>query len=44
MRGQISLNDLIWGISLYASYDNQPQSELGETTDYGVNTTLTYEL
>ena len=37
------INDLKWGISIYASYDNQPQSPTGSTSDYGVNTTLTYE-
>lgn len=34
--------DLNWGISFYASFDNQP-SETGSTSDYGVNTSLTYE-
>ena len=37
------INDLKWGISFYSSIDNQPQSEEGATSDYGVNTTLTYE-
>lgn len=37
------INDLKWGISVYSSYDNQPQSPTGSTSDYGVNTTLTYE-
>ena len=37
------INDLKWGISIYSSYDNQPQSAEGESSDYGVNTTLTYE-
>ncbi len=36
------INDLKWGFSLYGSFDNQP-SETGETSDYGVNTTVTYE-
>jgi hypothetical protein len=36
-------NDLKWGIALYASYDNQASSEEGATSDYGINTTLTYE-
>ena len=37
------INDLKWGISIYSSYDNQPQSKEGATSDYGINTTLTYE-
>ena len=37
------INDLKWGFSLYGSFDNQPQSTTGENTDYGVNTTVTYE-
>jgi hypothetical protein len=36
------INDLKWGFSLYGSFDNQA-SENGETSDYGVNTTVTYE-
>ena len=36
------MNDLKWGFSLYGSLDNQP-SETGETSDYGINTTVTYE-
>jgi len=35
--------DLKWAISLYASWDNQPQSDVGATSDYGVNTTLVYD-
>ncbi len=35
--------DLKWAISLYASWDNQPQSDVGATSDYGVNTTLAYD-
>ena len=49
IRGEIDtklqwelIGDLNWGVSLYASFDNQP-SETGSTSDYGVNTTLTYE-
>jgi hypothetical protein len=49
LRGEVDtklqwelLGDLNWGISLYASFDNQPSSE-GSTSDYGVNTSLTYE-
>lgn len=37
------INDLKWGMSFYSSFDNQPQSQEGATSDYGVNTTLTYE-
>lgn len=37
------VNDLKLGFSVYASYDNQPQSETGASSDYGVDTTLTYE-
>jgi len=36
------IGDLKWGMSLYASFDNQP-SAVGSTSDYGVNTSLTYE-
>lgn len=37
------INDLKWGFSLYASFDNQPQSDTGSTSDYGVDTKITYE-
>jgi len=37
------IGDLKWGFSLYGSFDNQPQSDAGSTSDYGVNTSLTYE-
>ena len=37
------IGDLKWAISLYGSWDNQPQSEAGSTSDYGVNTTLVYD-
>jgi len=37
------VDDLKWGISVYASYDNQPQSATGATSDYGIDTNLTYE-
>jgi len=46
------INDLKWGISFYSTFDSRPPSTdegaeptaAGEaTTDYGVNTTLTYE-
>jgi len=36
-------NDLKWGLSFYSSFDNKPQSDDASTSDYGVNTTLTYE-
>ena len=36
------MNDLKWGFSLYGSFDNQA-SETAEKTDYGINTTVTYE-
>jgi len=36
-------NDLKWGVEFYSSFDNKPQSETATTSDYGVNTTLTYE-
>lgn len=37
------IGDLKWGFSLYGSWDNQPQSAAGATSDYGVNTTLVYD-
>jgi len=37
------INDLKWGFSLYGSFDSQPQSPTGSTSDYGVNTNLTYK-
>lgn len=37
------INSLKWGISFYSSYDNQPQTVVASTSDYGVNTTLTYK-
>ncbi len=49
VRGEIDtkiqwelIGDLKWGLSVYASFDNQP-STAGSTSDYGVNTSLTYE-
>jgi hypothetical protein len=49
VRGEIDtklqwelIGDLNWGVSFYASFDNQP-SETGSTSDYGFNTSLTYE-
>lgn len=37
------IGDLKWAFSLYGSWDNQPQSTTGATSDYGVNTALAYE-
>ena len=37
------IGDLNLAFSLYGSWDNQPQSEVGATSDYGVNTTLIYK-
>jgi putative salt-induced outer membrane protein YdiY len=37
------INDLKWGIAIYSTYDNKPQGVDSSTTDYGINTTLTYE-
>lgn len=37
------INDLKWGVSFYSTFDNQPQTADAATSDYGVNTTLTYE-
>jgi hypothetical protein len=37
------INDLKWGLTFYSSFDNKPQSNTATTSDYGVNTTLTYE-
>lgn len=37
------IGDLDWGISFYTSYDSQPQSATGSTSDYGIDTTITYE-
>ena len=36
-------NDLKWGLTFYSSLDNKPQTATASTSDYGVNTTLTYE-
>jgi len=35
--------DLKLAFSFYGSWDNQPQSEIGATSDYGVNTALAYD-
>ena len=37
------IGDLHWAISLFGSFDNQPQSDTGETSDYSINTTVVYE-
>lgn len=37
------IGDLKWAFSFYGSWDNQPQSADGATSDYGVNTALAYE-
>ena len=37
------IGDLNWGIAIYSSFDNQPQSPDGKTSDYGINTSVTYE-
>jgi len=37
------IGDLNWAFSLYGSWDNQPQSAEGATSDYGVNTALVYD-
>jgi hypothetical protein len=37
------IGDLNWEIAIFASFDNQPQSTEGSTSDYGINTSLTYE-
>jgi hypothetical protein len=50
VRGEIDtalkweiIKDLDWQISVYGSFDNQPQSGSGSTSDYGVNAGLSYE-
>ncbi len=37
------IGNLKWAFSLYGSWDNQPQSVAGATSDYGVNTALAYD-
>lgn len=37
------IGDLKWAFSLYGSWDNKPQTDLAETSDYGVNTVLSYD-
>ena len=37
------IGDLKWGVSIYGSFDNQPESTEGGTSDYGINTSVTYE-
>lgn len=50
VRGEIDtslrwelISDLEWGFSLYGSFDNQPKSSAAaSTSDYGINTSVTY--
>jgi hypothetical protein len=37
------IGDLKWAISIYGSWDNQPQSTGASVSDYGVNTNVVYE-
>lgn len=37
------IGDLKWKLSFYGSWDNQPHSSVGSTSDYGVNTAVAYE-
>ena len=37
------IGDLDWALSYYGSWDNQPQSVDGATSDYGINTALVYK-
>jgi hypothetical protein len=37
------IDDLKWGLTFYSSYDNDPQSDTAQNSDYGINTTVTYE-
>ena len=37
------IGDLDWAFTYYGSWDNQPQSADGATSDYGINTALVYE-
>ena len=37
------IGDLKWGVSFYGTADNQPQDQTGAGSDYGVNTSVTYE-
>ena len=37
------INDLKWALTYYNSWDNQPQSPEGASSDYGINTALVYE-
>ena len=37
------IGDLKWGLAFYSSFDNKPQTETASNSDYGINTTLTYE-
>ncbi len=37
------IGDLKWAVSIYGSWDNQPNSADGATSDYGINTALAYD-
>lgn len=37
------INDLKWNISIYSSFDNMPTGAETSSSDYGVNTGVTYE-
>lgn len=37
------IGDLNWGVSIYGSFDNQAKDETGESTDFGINTSLIYK-
>jgi hypothetical protein len=50
VRGEIDttlqweiVGDLKWALSFYGSFDNQPKDESGESSDYGINTSIVYE-
>ena len=36
------IGDLRWLIEIYTTYDNKPQTEGAENTDYGLNTSVSY--
>ena len=37
------IGDLFWRLEFYQSYDNQPQSEAGASSDYGIITSVSYD-
>ena len=37
------IGDLFWGLEFYSSYDSQPQSETGSSSDHGVITSFSYD-